>query len=78
MVMPSGALNTTGCEKPSEQVQVLARHRGAVTDADQLELALEAFATRLHHVGRGWRGGYRSAGPASALAASSGIAVFDA
>ena len=25
------------------QVQVLALHRGAVTDADQLELALEAF-----------------------------------
>src|SRR5690606_5494449 len=33
------------------QVQVLALHGGAVTHADQLELALEAFGNALDHVG---------------------------
>ena len=50
MVMPSGAVNSTGCENPSEGSGP-ALHGGAVTDADQLELALEAFGHALHHVG---------------------------
>jgi hypothetical protein len=33
------------------QAQVLALHRGAVTDADQFKLALEAGADAVHHVG---------------------------
>ena len=42
MVMPSGATNTTGCEA-QRQAQVLALHGSAVTHANQLQLALEAF-----------------------------------
>src|SRR3546814_362084 len=48
---PVRGLEQHRVRKAQRQVQVLALHRGAVTDADQLELALEAFGHAMHHVG---------------------------
>ena len=40
--MPSGSSNTTGCEKPSARLSFWPGDLGAVADAVDLELALEA------------------------------------
>ena len=40
--MPLGSANTTGCEKPSARFSFWPVDLGAVTDAVDLELALEA------------------------------------
>src|SRR5690606_11416725 len=48
---PFRGLEQHRVRKAQRQVQVLALHRGAITDADQLELALEAFRHAVHHVG---------------------------
>src|SRR5690606_1216462 len=46
-----GDLEQHRVREPQRQVEVLALHRGAVTHAHQLELALEALGNAVHHVG---------------------------
>src|SRR5690606_596475 len=59
------------------QAQVLALHRGTVADADQLELALEAFGHAMHHVGDDRAQGAGDGDPRRILAGQLRLAVLD-